>query len=82
MSCVHEVTSPQLDCLLDFALISVCCAEAWVAGLHWAVAQDHSQKESCCSHFSVCRASGMAILKEVGWFHLGDGATSIPTRTL
>ena len=56
MSCVREVASPQLDCLLDFARISTCCAEAWVAGLCRPVAWDHSHKESSppgCSHPSL-----------------------------
>lgn len=55
-SCVCEVASPQLDCLLDFARISTRSAEAGVAGLRQAAARDRSHKESSppsCSHSSL-----------------------------
>lgn len=87
-ACVHEVASPELDCLLDFAQISACCVEAWVAGLCQAMGRYRSHKESFppgCSHSSLPAAPwrwygyperSRAALAS------GDGARSIPTRTL
>lgn len=87
MSCVREVASPELDCLLGFAQISPCCAKGWVDTLHWAVAWDCSHNKSsspaplCLLHQQHC-SIGTAILREVEWLFLGDGARSISTRTL
>lgn len=75
-SCVREVASPELDCLLDFARISTRCAvkTGWpVCAGRWlriVPARNPSLLPAptplCPLHQRHCGV-GTAILREVGW---------------